>query len=91
MTTLSMLLRNSINAQLRKTCPETFDPELPDYILLLLTNRKGPVVIYSEHNSIIKRIMIGSINSSCIVTVRSDYVLVYDTTKYNPGKSQRKK
>merc|ERR1719454_2545404 len=50
MTTLSMLLRNSINEQLRKTCPETFDPELPDYILLLLTNRKSKQEMMSELN-----------------------------------------
>merc|ERR1719427_1632250 len=40
MTTLSSLLKASINEQLKKTSPEVFDPELPDYILICLKNRK---------------------------------------------------
>ena len=40
MTTLSSLLKAGINEQLKKTSPEVFDPELPDYILCLLQNRR---------------------------------------------------
>merc|ERR1712141_284897 len=40
MTKLSCLVKNRITAQLKKIAPESFDEELPDYILLLLGHRK---------------------------------------------------
>ena len=47
MTTLSSLIKNRIHEELKKTV-RVFDSELPDYILLLLTNRKSKSEVQNE-------------------------------------------
>ena len=54
MSTLTSIIKVRIQEQLKKTIRD-FDPELPDYVLLLLTNKKSKSELLKELAEFIAR------------------------------------